>query len=75
MPLSPERARARARHNGLKSRHGADAPETIAARTELKALAAEEYIRELVAGAPPLTEEQRVRIAGLLRPVGGVRAA
>jgi len=71
MPLSPERVKARAKHNGLKSRHGADAPETLAARAELKALAAEEYIRQIVDAAPPLNAEQRLKLAGLL--VGGDR--
>lgn len=66
MTLSLERRKARARHNGLKSRHGSDAPETIEARRELTALAADEYIRELVNAAPPLTELQRARLAALL---------
>lgn len=66
MPLSPQRVQARARHNGLKSRRGADAPETLAARAELRALAAEEFIRRTLAAAPPLTAEQRIRLATLL---------
>ncbi|AVT37400.1 hypothetical protein C6W10_14030 [Plantactinospora sp. BB1] len=32
-----------------------------------------EYIRRLVDGAPPLTEEQRARLAGLLAPAGDSR--
>ncbi len=39
-----------------------------AARQRLKALKAEEYIRQLVDGAPKLTDEQKDRLALLLRP-------
>lgn len=67
---SPERRKARARHNGIKSRYGADAPETLAAREELRALAAEEQITRIVAEAPPLTEAQRARLAVLLLASG-----
>lgn len=71
MPLSPERAKARARHNGLKSHHGPDAPETQEARAELRALALEDHIRKVVDAMPPLTEGQRSRLAALLQPSGG----
>lgn len=30
-----------------------------------------EYVAQVVSSAPPLTQEQRDRIAALLRPVGG----
>ncbi len=43
-----------------------------AARQRLKAIKAEEYIRRLVDAAPPLTVEQRDRLASLLR--GGAAA-
>lgn len=66
MPLSPKRAKARAKHNGLKSRYGADAPETLAARAELKALAAEEYIEKILFEPPALPVESRAKLAGLL---------
>jgi hypothetical protein len=41
-----------------------------AARRRLKAVKAEEYIRHLVDSAPPLTPEQRDRLAVLLRRGG-----
>lgn len=41
-------------------------------RSEYKALRAEDYIRQLVDSAPPLTPEQRDRLAVLLR--GGAAA-
>ncbi len=37
------------------------------ARTYLKAAKAEDYIKKLVSEAPPLTDEQRDRLALLLR--------
>ncbi|MEU7916918.1 hypothetical protein [Microbispora bryophytorum] len=47
--------------------HGPDAPETIELRREHAAVSIEEYIRAVVADAPPLTETQRDRLANLLR--------
>lgn len=46
--------------------HGGDSPDVLHARRALRAAVAEKYIRELVAKAPPLTAEQRARLAGLL---------
>ena len=40
------------------------------ARRDLRASRAELYIRELLATVPPLTVEQRDRLAGLLRSGG-----
>ncbi len=45
------------------------------ARRTYKALSAEDYIRQLVDEAPPLSAEQRDRLALLLRSGGGDRAA
>ena len=59
---------ARQKHNVLVRHHGADDPATVEARRELKAVSAEEYIKQLVDDAPPLTPEQRDRLATLLRP-------
>ncbi len=42
---------------------------------DLRAARAAEYIEKLVADAPPLTAEQRDRLALLLRAGGGGRAA
>lgn len=38
-------------------------------RTRLKLERAEEYVGKLLAEAPPLTDEQRTRLAELLKPV------
>jgi hypothetical protein len=46
-----------------------DHPEIVALRTEIKLDRAEEYIEKLLATAPPLTDEQRTRLAELLKPV------
>ena len=59
---------SRARLAGL-SRHHPDNPEILArARRDLAAANAEAYIRRLVQSAPPLTDAQRTRLAGLLNP-------
>jgi hypothetical protein len=39
------------------------------ARLNLKALRVEEYVCKVLAEAPPLTDEQRTRLAELLKPV------
>ncbi len=66
MPADSRRSRARlaatVRH------HSDDVAAVTAARQEHKATAAERYIRRLVDEAPPLTAEQRDRLALLLRP-------
>jgi ABC-type branched-subunit amino acid transport system substrate-binding protein len=51
-------------------------PEALAdARRTLTAAMAEQAIRRALAAAPPLTDEQRERLAALLRaPKGGARA-
>lgn len=47
-------------------------PEQIAnARRDLAAEKLAQYVARTVADAPPLTAEQRDRIAALLRPTGG----
>jgi len=45
-----------------------DHPSLVEARQNLKAARLEEHIRKLVDSAPPLTAEQRDRLAVLLRP-------
>lgn len=47
-----------------------DAEEAESARRDLKAARAEDYIRELVDSAPPLTDDQRSRLSALLQPAG-----
>ena len=58
----------RARVAALSRDRAEDDPELINARRNLKALRAEQYVAQLVADAPPLTSDQRHRIAALLAP-------
>lgn len=66
----------RARVASLTRSRTPDDPDLVAARRNLRAARLEDYIRRTVAAAPPLTAEQRDRLAVLLRatPDGG-RAA
>lgn len=61
----------RARIASLSRSRQPDDPELVAARRNLKALRLEEHVLKVVAEAPPLTPEQRDRIAAILR-AGGV---
>jgi hypothetical protein len=65
MPLTPEGRRARARV-AILSRYHPDQPELDQARRDLKAIRAEQYVRDLVDAWPPLTDAQRGRLAALL---------
>jgi hypothetical protein len=60
--------KAHARIGGLV-KNDAGPEEIEEARRELKAIKAEEYIREVVESAPPLTLEQIERLRALL-PIG-----
>lgn len=57
----------RARHNALRRYRPDDDPQVIEARRALKAARAEDYVRQLVDSAPPLTDEQRSRLASILQ--------
>lgn len=58
---------------GALSRSRADDdPDLIGARHGLRVAKLEDHIRKVVAEAPPLTPEQRDRLAGLLRGGGQV---
>jgi hypothetical protein len=62
----------RARANALRRYRPADDPEVISARQKLAAAHLGDVIRRVVAEAPPLSDEQRVRLALLLgRDSGG----
>jgi hypothetical protein len=65
-------APARARHNVLLRYRSSDDPVVVEARRDLRAAKLEEYIERTVGEAPPLTSEQRDRLALLLR--GGAAA-
>jgi hypothetical protein len=43
-------------------------------RRDLRAAQLAEHIRKVVDAAPPLTQDQRVRLTALLRPSGGQAA-
>ena len=63
-------ARAAVAVASRRSRGGTADPAAIAnARRELAAAKLERYVREVVAAAPPLTTEQRSRIAAILTGV------
>jgi hypothetical protein len=67
MSLTAEGRRRRARAAALR-RHHPDRPELAADdQRTLKAARAERFVRELVDTFPPLTSEQRGRLALLLR--------
>lgn len=57
----------RAKLASLSRSRKPDDPDLTEARRNLRALRLEEHVREILAKAPPLTDEQRDRIAGLLR--------
>ena len=65
MPGSPRHERARVAH--AVRFYGPDAPQTADARRDLAAANLAAYIRRVVDQAPPLTSEQRDRLALLLR--------
>lgn len=60
----------RSRLNALQRYRPVDDPVVDDARRDLRAARLEDYIARTVAAAPPLTTEQRDRLAALLRPGG-----
>ncbi len=69
-PLSATANRERGRVAALsRSRTSAD-PELVSARRNLRAARLEDHVQRVLAEAPPLTDEQRERIAALLRAGG-----
>ena len=67
MAASPAVATARGRKAALARHRSADDPQLIAATVDLKAERLAEHIKRTVDNAPPLTQEQRDRLALLLR--------
>ena len=49
-------------------KYGKDSPEAIEARANFKACRLGYHIEKILASAPPLTDEQRTKLAELLRP-------
>ncbi len=70
-PASPTRERARL---AALTRHHPDADHGPA-RRDLRAAQLEEHIRRVVDAAPPLTADQKARLAGILRASAPRRAA
>ena len=68
--LSPDAAHYRARLGGLKSRGVPDNdPRYDEARRDLRAAVLTDYVERMLADWPPLTDEQRSKLAELLKPV------
>lgn len=64
-----ERARIAAISRGIRAgERPANDPALVEARRKMRLLRAEEYIQKVVDSAPPLTDEERVRLAELFRP-------
>lgn len=70
----PSAATQKARHNALLRYRSPDDPVVVEARRDLRAARAEDYIKQLVDGFPPLTDSQKIKLAGLLRPTSGTAA-
>ncbi len=56
----------RGRLNALRRYRNDDDPDVLAAAADLRAARAEDYVRQLVEDAPPLTQAQRRRLAAIL---------
>jgi hypothetical protein len=70
----PQWTHHRARLAALSRDRGADDPDLLDARRDLRAARLEEYIRRTVDASPALTDAQRDRLAVLLqRPPAGQR--
>jgi hypothetical protein len=50
-------------------------PDLLAAKRDLRASRAEDYIKRIVDQAPPLSDSQKARLAALLQSGGGTDAA
>jgi hypothetical protein len=70
---SPEVAHKRARVMALKKHHLEGGEAVDAAVLDLRERTLSEHIQREVDKAPPLTNEQRARLAALLRPGGEVK--
>lgn len=68
VPISPQSRLARSRLAKSAQVNGPDSTETTDARRDFAAARLDDYIRDTLAKAPPLTDEQRTRLAELLRP-------
>jgi hypothetical protein len=67
VPLSPRALSARNRRNVTKRYHGEGTPEFEAVDLAFRTISTEERVAEILAAAPPLSDDQRNRLAALLR--------
>lgn len=68
--LTATERRQRARLAALRRHHGDDDPQVVELSREFRADRMADYIIRTVDAAPPLTSEQRARLASLLRGDG-----
>jgi len=73
--LSPTGRTLKARRAGYTRHRGPDAPETIEAERDYRAEVLAEHVRRVVDSFPPLSAEQRDKIAALLRAPASDREA
>ena len=66
-PVSSPTFTYRAKVAGLSRDRASDDPELVDARRDLRAAKLEAHVQKVLADAPPLTPEQRDRIATLLQ--------
>ena len=64
--ISPAVAHERARIASLSRSRTVDDPELVEARRNLRAASLEAHVKRILSEAPPLSDEQRRRLAGLL---------
>jgi hypothetical protein len=75
MAISKAAAHHRARVAALSRDRQSGDPDLVGARRELRAVRLEDHVTRVLAEAPPLTDEQLQRIAGLLRAAAAGDAA
>ena len=69
MSSSKTVAHRKARVASLTRSRTPDDPEFVAAKRDLAEANIADYLEKVLAAAPPLTDEQRSRLAELLKPV------
>lgn len=70
--MSTTWTKTRSEYANLAKTHDPTEPAMVEKRAELRALRLEDHVRRVISEAPPLTDEQRDRIASLLRAGGAV---
>lgn len=65
MAMTAEARQLRGRIAGLSRVRPTNDPELVDARRDLTAVRLQDHITETLAAAPPLTDDQRARLAGL----------